>query len=403
MWRVLHDNLLKAGGLLASRRRLVAALAVGIEIAFLVFFASGFKGLPQAGTLVTGAVVALVAWTAAVLAGPRVGVVAALSAGVTYGVLVTLPDGSGIAATAGSTVILTFTAYLTGTAADELRHKVLDRETLHATLEQSLLPRLRIDGPPAAVTTLYEPGEERLWLGGDFYDAVRFTDGRVALIVGDVSGRGRRAAALGATLRAGWRALTLAAFPLPATAETLRELLVAELATSETFVTACLALVEPWSRRLTFVNLGHPPPLLLGAAPWSSPPRRRSRSASPEAIVQSPAGTTCRRDGACSSTPTASWRGRRRRGRPSVSASSASVTGLDTGDETAVGAWLQRIKDLNGGPLPDDVAVVLVSERSTLLTPVGERAGAPGHRWPGAARAGADRREDRLRRPPSRR
>jgi hypothetical protein len=267
MWRVLHDNLLKAGGLLASRRRLVAALAVGIEIAFLVFFASRFKGLPQAGTLVTGAVVALVAWTAVVLAGPRVGVVAALSAGVTYGVLVTLPDGSGIAATAGSTVILTFTAYLTGTAADELRHKVLDRETLHATLEQSLLPRLRIDGPPAAVTTLYEPGEERLWLGGDFYDAVRFTDGRVALIVGDVSGRGRRAAALGATLRAGWRALTLAAFPLPATAETLRELLVAELATSETFVTACLALVEPWSRRLTFVNLGHPPPLLLGAAP----------------------------------------------------------------------------------------------------------------------------------------
>ena len=58
-------------------------------------------------------------------------------------------------------------------------------------------------------------GEGRLGIGGDFVDYVVHDDHGVSFVIGDVSGHGPEAEALGATLRSGWRALAAAGWDLP--------------------------------------------------------------------------------------------------------------------------------------------------------------------------------------------
>ena len=60
------------------------------------------------------------------------------------------------------------------------------------------------------LTAHYRPGRQRALLGGDFYDAVQVADGTVHAVIGDVSGHGPDAAALGVCLRIAWRTLVLA-------------------------------------------------------------------------------------------------------------------------------------------------------------------------------------------------
>ena len=133
---------------------------------------------------------------------------------------------------------------------------------LHATLETGLLPVLPVDHPALTVVTAYRPGEDRLLLGGDFYDLLPLPDGRLALIVGDVAGHSPDAAALGAKLRAGWQALTLSGAD-PFTIMSSLEKVVAGHHAPELFATAVLAWIDPVSRSAALLSAGHPPPLLV--------------------------------------------------------------------------------------------------------------------------------------------
>jgi serine phosphatase RsbU (regulator of sigma subunit) len=135
---------------------------------------------------------------------------------------------------------------------------------LHATLEASLLPAMPVDHPALEIVTAYRPGEDRLLLGGDFYDVLPLPDGRLALIVGDVSGHGPQAAALGARLRAGWQALTLSG-AAAATIMNSLEQVVATQGSSELLATVVLAWIDPASHSAALLSAGHPPPLLLGS------------------------------------------------------------------------------------------------------------------------------------------
>ena len=63
--------------------------------------------------------------------------------------------------------------------------------------------------PELQLTAHYRPGRRRALLGGDFYDAVQDADGTVHAVIGDVSGHGPDAAALGVCLRIAWRTLVL--------------------------------------------------------------------------------------------------------------------------------------------------------------------------------------------------
>ncbi len=108
----------------------------------------------------------------------------------------------------------------------------------------------------------YAPGGDELeHVGGDWYDAVRTPSGRLALVVGDVMGRGVPAATTMIRVRAGIRGL-LTANPSPQAVLTIADELMARDAPDQ-FVTAAAVLVDPATGTVTVCNAGHVPVVLV--------------------------------------------------------------------------------------------------------------------------------------------
>ncbi len=95
-------------------------------------------------------------------------------------------------------------------------------------------------------------------LAGDFLDIVDLGDGRVVVVLGDVSGHGPEAAVVGLRLKSALSAMLRTA-PVPTVLAAVRDGLVGE---SELFATIFVAVIEPAADRLSYVNAGHPPPLV---------------------------------------------------------------------------------------------------------------------------------------------
>ena len=95
------------------------------------------------------------------------------------------------------------------------RAELFDQErTVASTLQQSMLPDRLPDDPRVALSACYRPAVDVMQVGGDWYDAFLLDPDRVALVVGDVVGRGLHAAAAMGQLRSAVRALaTLDAGP----------------------------------------------------------------------------------------------------------------------------------------------------------------------------------------------
>lgn len=138
-------------------------------------------------------------------------------------------------------------------------------ERLHARLEASLLPSAPVDHPRFSVITRYRTGEQRLHLGGDFVGSTSAGDSGLHFVIGDVSGHGPDAAALGATLRSTWKALVLSGASIRETMDIMRRMLLAEKAASAVFATIIAGRVDADERTVSFVNAGHVPPLLLAS------------------------------------------------------------------------------------------------------------------------------------------
>lgn len=136
-------------------------------------------------------------------------------------------------------------------------------EALHSRLEASLLPSLPVTHPLLQVDFRIRLAERRLGLGGDFFDFLVGEDDRLDLVVGDVSGHGPDAAALGATLRSGWRALRSSGVPLAEVVRALDGVARHERGNDGTYATFFAATITGDGRRLTSINCGHPPPLLI--------------------------------------------------------------------------------------------------------------------------------------------
>lgn len=132
-------------------------------------------------------------------------------------------------------------------------------------LERGLLPALLLEGSGVNPASFYRPGRTRAVLGGDFYDAVRGPDGTVHAIIGDVSGHGPDEAALGALMRVSWRALVMAGVAEERVLPELQRLLQTERHDPRLFTTACTVAIE--GSTATVRLAGHPPPVAL----WSTP------------------------------------------------------------------------------------------------------------------------------------
>lgn len=135
----------------------------------------------------------------------------------------------------------------------------------NARLERGLLPTPLLQGSDLRFAARYRPGRSRALLGGDFYDTVRTPDGTVHAMIGDVCGHGPDEAALGVELRIAWRALTLAGLCGDRLLSTLQQVLEHERQSEEVFATLCTVDIAPDGRRAGLCLAGHPSPLIARA------------------------------------------------------------------------------------------------------------------------------------------
>jgi serine phosphatase RsbU (regulator of sigma subunit) len=128
-------------------------------------------------------------------------------------------------------------------------------------LQQALLTiPTGIDG--VDVEWFYESATERTLVGGDFYDLFTVSPGRVAVSMGDVSGKGIGAASVTAMVKNALRAHFVDG-ATPAAALTKTNELVHRFTTPETFVTVFAALLDIPTGTLSFAGAGHTLPVVL--------------------------------------------------------------------------------------------------------------------------------------------
>jgi serine/threonine-protein kinase RsbW len=154
-----------------------------------------------------------------------------------------------------------------GLALENARLYEQQRSVAHA-LQHSLLAAAPPDDPRFAVAAHYQPGVRTLEVGGDWHDTFLLSEGCVALVVGDVVGRGIEAATAMGQLRSAIRALA-AAEAGPARLLEQLDRFVARIDAAQN-ATVAYAQVALDSGRMQFACAGHPPPLL---DPATGPPR----------------------------------------------------------------------------------------------------------------------------------
>ncbi|MFJ3840659.1 PP2C family protein-serine/threonine phosphatase [Streptomyces sp. NPDC054904] len=132
----------------------------------------------------------------------------------------------------------------------------------NARLERGLLPQPLLNTSTVTVTTRYLPGAERALLGGDFLDVVEGEDGLLHAVVGDVSGHGPDAAALGVCLRIAWRSLILGGHRGTDLLHLMERILFAERGNLPLFATCTLLTLDQDAATATLHLAGHHEPLL---------------------------------------------------------------------------------------------------------------------------------------------
>jgi CHASE2 domain-containing sensor protein len=127
-------------------------------------------------------------------------------------------------------------------------------------IQQDLLPKSVL-----AVSDLEVVGANRpcFEVGGDYFDYFNLADGRIALAIADVAGKGVPAALLMSNLQAILRAECARGTDVPQVPTQANRQLMESLAGNSKFVTFFYGALDPKTRRLSYSNAGHNPPLLV--------------------------------------------------------------------------------------------------------------------------------------------
>jgi anti-sigma regulatory factor (Ser/Thr protein kinase) len=144
-------------------------------------------------------------------------------------------------------------------AAEETRER---EHRIAQTLQRSLLPDRLPDLGVLELAARYLPGAAGAEVGGDWYDVIELPGGEVALVMGDVVGRGITAAALVGKLRNALRAYALEGHEPGVVLERLNSLLDREALEMATLL---YLVFEPETGVARWVNAGHPAPLVRRA------------------------------------------------------------------------------------------------------------------------------------------
>ena len=129
-------------------------------------------------------------------------------------------------------------------------------------LQEALLPERLPDVPGLDIAAQYRAASDTA-VGGDWYDAFVLPDGKVAFVIGDVTGHGVTSAAAMSQVRTALRAYALEGHA-PARVLALLDRVVVETV-PDAFVTVILAMHDPGNGSLRMARAGHPLPLLRTA------------------------------------------------------------------------------------------------------------------------------------------
>jgi serine phosphatase RsbU (regulator of sigma subunit)/pSer/pThr/pTyr-binding forkhead associated (FHA) protein len=124
-------------------------------------------------------------------------------------------------------------------------------------IQQALVPQGLQDYPHFSITGISRPCDE---VGGDYFDVFPLSDGRIALLIADVAGKGLGAALLTTMLQGALSAMTLGVDPVKVF-DHLNQVLCDRAAVGRS-ATMFFGLLDP-DGGLEFVRAGHPSPLLL--------------------------------------------------------------------------------------------------------------------------------------------
>ncbi|MCX4408917.1 PP2C family protein-serine/threonine phosphatase [Streptomyces sp. NPDC059837] len=251
----------------------------------------------------------------------------------------------------------------------------------NARLERGLLPTPLLEGSSLRFAARYRPGRSRALLGGDFYDTVRTPDGTVHAMIGDVCGHGPDEAALGVELRIAWRALTFAGLCGDELLSTLQLVLEHERENDEIFATLCTVDIAPDGRRAGLCLAGHPSPLLSRPGLPQGPGSARTGAPPTVELLPYENGGP-----ALGLLPGARWprqqvelggewslmlytdglieghigEGKERLGQDGMVDLVRRRLAQGLAGEELLRATVNEVRDLNGGELTDDVAVLLL-------------------------------------------
>ncbi len=150
------------------------------------------------------------------------------------------------------------------------RATLFEREhTTAETLQRSLLPDRLPTVPGIILEARYLPVTRNMEIGGDWYDAFKLPDGRLAIAAGDVMGKGLTAAAGMGRVRNALRALALTD-PRPAAVLAGLDRLFSATELDEQVTTVAYLVIDPVTGEGLAGNAGHLPPLRLRS---DGPPR----------------------------------------------------------------------------------------------------------------------------------
>ncbi len=133
------------------------------------------------------------------------------------------------------------------------RERIEQELRIARLIQQTLLPKTLPELPGYDVAAYYQPARE---VGGDFYDFLELEDGRLGLVVGDVTDKGVPAALVMATTRTMLRASAQRLFSPGEVLRRANDTLVTDIPPNM-FITCLYAILDLESGRLVYANAGH--------------------------------------------------------------------------------------------------------------------------------------------------
>ncbi len=147
-----------------------------------------------------------------------------------------------------------------------IRREIFDREHhISQMLQQALIPsQIPYDLKGISIAARYQPALREAEVGGDFYDVFVLDNDKVGVLVGDVAGKGLKAAVRVAAARYSIRSYAYLE-PSPGDVLTLaNDLLLKEDPDMDSLLTAFLGVVDVAERTITYACAGHEPPIICG-------------------------------------------------------------------------------------------------------------------------------------------